>query len=312
VYGSGSASECTLTPRAFIALRRLFARERLDLLHIHAPCDIGLCSWALAAFYGPIVGTIHSYFTHSPIRNVFAPWYRYVMRRMTRVIAVSVAARDTIARYADFDCTIIGNGVDCDVFQSGRPIGRFADGMTNILSVARFEPRNGIDIVIGGFAQLAKRRGDLRLILAGDGPACLRYQAQVSRLPKAIRNRVVFLGAVWEERPDLFASAHCFALGARKTSFSVLMLEALAAGLPVAAIPGEGTREAGEHWHLATIAASDTPAAYAEALEQALTHSSPADVDRRRAMARRHDWSQVVPRIRRVYDQALASYASGT
>ena len=36
---------------------------------------------------------------------------------MTRVIAVSESARDTMARYAHFDCTIIGNGVDCDAFQ---------------------------------------------------------------------------------------------------------------------------------------------------------------------------------------------------
>ena len=74
------------------------------------------------------------------------------MRRMTRVIAVSESARDAMARYARFDSTIIGNGVDCDAFQSGRPIPRFADGMTNILSVARLEHRNGIDLVIDAFA----------------------------------------------------------------------------------------------------------------------------------------------------------------
>src|SRR6266498_3314430 len=55
VYGYGSASECTITPRAFFALRRLFARERFDLLHMHAPCDIGLCNWALWTYRGPIV-----------------------------------------------------------------------------------------------------------------------------------------------------------------------------------------------------------------------------------------------------------------
>src|SRR6185503_3985597 len=102
-----------------------------------APCDLGLPSWALCAFRGPIVCTIHSYFTHTPARRLLAPWYRYVMGRMTRVIAVSEAARDTIARYADFDCTIIANGVDCETFAFGRPMRRFTDGMTNILSVAR-------------------------------------------------------------------------------------------------------------------------------------------------------------------------------
>jgi len=153
----GQRPRRTLTPSAYGALRRLFARERFDLLHIHAPVDIGLSAWALGTFDGPIVGTIHSYFTHTWKRTLIAPWYRYVMGRMTRVIAVSEAARDAMARYARFDSTIIGNGVDCDAFQAGRPLPRFADGMTNILSVARLEHRNGIDVVIDAFARLGAR-----------------------------------------------------------------------------------------------------------------------------------------------------------
>jgi len=309
IHGEGSASQITITPSAYGALKEIFARERFDLLHIHAPVDVGLPTWALWTFDGPIVGTIHSYFTHTPKRNLLRPWYRYVMRRMTRVIAVSESARDTMARYARFDSTIIGNGVDCAAFQAGRPIPRFADGMTNILSVARLEHRNGIDVMIDAFARLAGERPEIRLLLAGEGPGRQEYEAQCRRLPASIAARVVFLGAVWQERADLYASAHCYALGARKASFSILMLEALAAGLRVAALPGEGTGRAGDHWSLSEMASSETPDAYADALRRALAPSTPDAVARAREMAHRHDWSVVVPRIRRVYDEALAAKA---
>ena len=305
IHGLGSASEATLTPAAFFALRRLFARERFDLLHIHAPCDIGLPIWALWAYDGPIVGTIHSYFTHSPIRTVAAPVYRYVMRRLTRVIAVSEAARDTVARYADFDSVIIGNGVDSEIFRSGRRMQRLADGLVNILSVGRLERRNGIDVVIDGFAIIARDRPDVRLVLAGDGPLRSQYEAQVERLPAAIASRVVFLGAVWRERADLYASADCFALGARKTSFSILLLEALAAGLRVAALPGEGTAHAGGHWALTEMARSESPSDYADALRRALVPVTPDYAAKAHEMARAYDWSRIVPRIRQVYDEAL-------
>ncbi len=307
VHGLGSASEATLTLRAWPALRRVFARERFDLLHIHAPCDIGLPGWALSTFSGPIVGTIHSYFTDGPVRRIVAPWYRYVMRRMTRVIAVSDAARDTIARYADFPCTVIGNGVDCDALQSGRPVPRFDDGRTNILCVGRLEPRNGIDVVIGAFALIAREREDVRLILAGDGPLRAQYESQVAQLPASTAGRVAFLGAVWEERADLYASAHCFALAARKASFSILLLEALAAGLRVAALPGEGTERAGQHWALVEMARSDAHADYAEALRRALRPPTPESVADAQRMARSFDWSGIVPRIRRVYDEAVGA-----
>jgi phosphatidylinositol alpha-mannosyltransferase len=256
-------------------------------------------------FDGPIVGTLHSYFAHHPTRLVIAPWYRYVMRRLTRVIAVSEAARDTIARYADFDCAVIGNGVDSDAFASGKPLERFADGMTNVLMIARLEPRNGVDVVIDAFALLARHRPDLRLLLAGDGPTRPRYERQVSRLPNSIAGRVVFLGAVWKERADLYASAHCFALGARKTSFSILLLEALAAGLRVAALPAEGSSRAGPHWALTEMARSSSPADYADALERALAPMTADEVIRAREMAGAHDWTSIVTQIRLVYAQAL-------
>ena len=72
---------------------------------------------------GPIVGTLHSYFTPSALRDIVAPWYRYVMGRMTHVIAVSRGgAADAIGALRRFQCTVIGNGVDCDAFEAGRPL----------------------------------------------------------------------------------------------------------------------------------------------------------------------------------------------
>ena len=52
------------------------------------------------------------------------------------------------------------------------------------------------------------------------------------------------------------------------------------------------------------MARSETPEAYADALQRALAPSTPDSVARARAMAQRYDWSVVVPRIRRVYDEA--------
>ena len=293
VHGLGSASEATLTPRAYFALRRIFSRERFDLLHIHAPCDIGLPLWALWAFDGPIVGTLHSYFSHATIRTIAAPVYRYVMRRMTRVIAVSEAARDTIARYAHFECEIIANGIDCDAFAAGRPMPRFTDSTRNILSVARLEPRNGIDVIIEAFAMSRANARTSGCFSPATDRTAAEYEAQVARLPRCIGQRVVFLGAVWEERADLYASAHCYALAARKASFSILLLEALAAGLRIAALPAEGPASWHDNqWSLAEIARSQSPDAYADSLRRALVPSSPDDTERARAMAQALRWSR--------------------
>ncbi len=117
------------------------------------------------------------------------------MGRMTRVIAVSESARDAMARYARFDSTIIGNGVDCDAFQAGRPMPRFADGMTNILSVARLEHaqrhRRRDRRPSRGWRASSRRCG---CCWPARGPWRAEYEAQARRLPPSIGSRVVFLG----------------------------------------------------------------------------------------------------------------------
>ena len=62
------------------------------------------------------------------------------------------------------------------------------------------------------------------------------------------------------------------------------------------------------HTHAPNVGAppEETAEAYADALTRALAPSTPDDIGRARTMARRHDWRVVVPRIRRVYDEALA------
>ena len=73
----------------------------------------------------------------------------------------------------------------------------------------------------------------------------------------------------------------------------------------MAALPGGGADRAGEHWSLVEKARSEAPGDYAEALRRALVPSTPAEIERARAMARRFDWSVIVPRIRRVYERVL-------
>jgi len=119
---------------------------------------------------------------------------------------------------------------------------------------------------------------------------------------------VVFLGAVWAERADLYASAQCFALGARKASFFDPAARS-ARRRPGASprFPGEGTSRAGEHWSLAEMRGRRRPGTTPTRCSARLRRRRRDQVARAQAMARRHDWSVVVPRIRRVYDEALAA-----
>jgi glycosyltransferase involved in cell wall biosynthesis len=70
-------------------------------------------------------------------------------------------------------------------------------------------------------------------VVVGDGPALATLQMQYPD--------VVFLGVkTGEELADIYASADLFVFPSRTDTFGIVLLEALASGLPVAAYPVTG------------------------------------------------------------------------
>ena len=92
---------------------------------------------------------------------------------------------------------------------------------------------------------------------------------------------------------------------ARAVGFSIMVLEAQAAGLPIVALPALGMGAAGEHWATAVLARDETPKALAEAVLDTLSSDPTARIAEGRQIARRYDWSVIAPRVADVYRRVL-------
>src|SRR5579862_7438094 len=115
----GTVSQATIGPLIAYNFRRALRQGQFDLLNIHGPCDFGLALLALSMFRGPKVLTLHNAsFPDARWRHRVAPYYRWVFRRAAAVIAVSEATAQSMGRYADFQSTIIPNGVDFPYWRS--------------------------------------------------------------------------------------------------------------------------------------------------------------------------------------------------
>ncbi|HVV52157.1 MAG TPA: glycosyltransferase family 4 protein, partial [Polyangia bacterium] len=264
----GTFTQATLGPVSAYNFYRALKRGQFDLLNIHGPCDPGLAFLGLAMFRGPKVLTLHNAsFPDAAWRHRIAAYYRWVFRRAAAVIAVSEATSQSMRRYADFQSTIIPNGVDVGYWRAAPGAGYLRPGMRNLVYLGRLEERNGPEVAIEAFNRLGGSFPDLRLLVAGDGPMRAGLEARVA---PELRGRVEFLGAVYQQRPELLAASSVFLLPARAVGFSIMVLEAFAAGLPVVALPGLGTDRAGEHWSNVVMAADESPAAFAAAISDTL------------------------------------------
>jgi phosphatidylinositol alpha-mannosyltransferase len=252
----------------------------------------------------PVVATFHAYYEpftlHGGIYTAFSQLLRPVWSRIDHRIAVSRAAQRTMnARMRGAKSTIIPNGAMIDHFRDATPA-TLPPGR-RMLFVGRLEPRKGFQVALDAFAELAPRYDDLRLVVVGDGP----QRARVRRLSPALRARVDMIGrASHDDLPTYHAAADFFVAPATgRESFGIVLVEAMAAGLPVVASDLPGYREVVRHEREGLLVPPTDPVALADAGARLL--DDPA-LSRRlsiggRTRARAFAWPRVAARVERVY-----------
>ena len=152
----GTFTQATIGPLAAYNFYRALRKGQFDLLNIHGPCDFGLAFWGLSMFRGPKVLTLHNAcFPDAPWRHRVATYYRWVFRRAAAVIAVSEATAQTMGRYADFQATIIPNGIDVAYWRACSTPRYLQPGKRNLVYLGRLEERNGPEVAIDAFCRIA-------------------------------------------------------------------------------------------------------------------------------------------------------------
>ncbi len=123
----------------------------------------------------------------------------------------------------------VPNGVDLTRFAAAGP--RAADGVPVIGTVAALRPEKNLARLIRAFA-IARRSHPARLVIAGSGPEAASLQKQAKAL--GLADSVQFTGHL-NTPQDAYKQFDIFALSSDTEQMPLSLLEAMAAGLPVAA-----------------------------------------------------------------------------
>jgi glycosyltransferase involved in cell wall biosynthesis len=214
-----------------------------DLLHAHNALYGGYAAALIAERYGiPCVVTEHhsSFLTGGPPANRH-DLIRRAYGRVSRVITVSSALERAVTPFVSHDRrVIIPNLVDTDFFAP--PEQEPAAEPFTILTLARLVSEKQIGLLIRAFAVFHARTAGIRLVIGGDGPCRGELEETCRRLE--IRNRVTFTGALSREGVrDLLRSAHLFVLPSSVETFGVVLIEALATGVPIIAARSGGPED---------------------------------------------------------------------
>ena len=300
---NGSVARLIFGPLSAVRARKWLREGEFDVLHLHSPEALSLSLLTLMSAGGPIVATFHSANPRSRVLAAFSPALAPQLEKIQGRIAVSPAARRTIVEHLGGDAVVIPNGVDVAAFAAAQPLPGWpgSDGAVGFLGRLD-EPRKGLDVLLDAFTGLARRRPGLRLLVAGPGNV-----AAVRRsLPAGLRSRVVLLGQVSEQdKARFFASIDVYVVpNTGGESFGIVLLEAMAAGTPVAASDLDAFRAVLDGGRSGELFPVGDAGALAATLERLLT--DPARRERLaglgRERVRAYDWSAVARSVVGVYE----------
>ena len=237
-------------PRVIAALIRRF---HPDLIHYATEFGIGRIGQVAArAANLPMVSSYHTDFAKyadaygtSWLRGPVTSYLSRFHRRSRRVFTPSTVSREDLLRLSVRDVEVWGRGVDGELFHPGRRSQemRAALGMGSrftFLYVGRMAPEKRAGQIMDAFRLASERlpRGVIHLIMAGTGPVEAELRA-------AAPHGVTFLGYL-ERRsrlPDLYANCDAFVFASVTETLGLVVLEAMASGLPVIAAPAGGVRD---------------------------------------------------------------------
>jgi glycosyltransferase involved in cell wall biosynthesis len=297
--------------------------NKCDLVHAHGhpyPSTWLACKVA-KQFKKPFIVTQHNTFIDYDswlnLAESLNDWTigTTVLRNADRVIAVSKKTREYVLKLGaeKAKTAVIYNGVDADFFRAMdkekcRIRLSLPKNRTIILSIRRLFYKNGLNTLIEVASHLTREYHDLLFIIVGTGPDRGFIENRIRELD--LSNNVKLAGFVPDEQlPLYYNAADCFVIPSSSgEGLPMVLLEAMACGLPVVSTVTGGTAEIikeGKNGFLAPPRDSKTLAnAVAKTLSQK-TESLAMGRENRKTIEKDFTWDKNVKQLHAIYKELL-------
>lgn len=269
-------------PRVLEQLRKLVQREGPDIIQTHNVKSHFLVWWSGLWRKYPWIAFHHGYTTTDLKMCVYNQLDRWSLPTADRVVTVSYSSARELARIGvrASRLRVVHNAtnpdpVECDpaaAFALRRSLG-ISHEHCLVLAAGRLSREKGHSDLVTAFRYLAQQQPatPICLVLAGDGPERHRIEAMTKSLGG--NHRVLFPGHVSDLRA-YYAMADLMVLPSHSEGSPNVLLEAMAAGLPIVATSVGGVPEIVCHGQSAILVEPRKPRALAQGISLLLSDRS--------------------------------------
>lgn len=247
--------------RPFASINRRFQKGEFDVIHSHHPFSCGLLAERLSKKHGvPLVYTFHTLLTNQaahipgPAKLAEMGMMQVIKRHCEHAHCVT-ASTEVMKRWLeekgiDSPVKIVRPTAPTMIPSPGsreRLRAQWNVSASTVLGfcATRLSPEKDVDLLLQAVALVPKTL-DFRLVIAGSGPDMDELIALSKGLD--VEDRVKFIGEVpHEEIADYYAAADVFTFPSRNDTLGMVVLEAMASGLPVICSDVNGPAEVVRH-----------------------------------------------------------------
>lgn len=297
----------------FWRLRRLFATERPDLVHLHSRRGADL--WGALGARSLGIPVVLSRRVDNPEPRA---WVALKYRLYDHVVTISQGIREVLLREGvpAAKVTCVPSAVDTELYRPGGDRGwlnaefGLPAGAPVAAMAAQFIPRKGHDTLLAALPTVFESHPRLQVLLFGRGPLCNRVAAEVARREWGDRVR---LPGFRDDLARILPAVDLLVHPARLEGLGVVLLQAAACGVPLVAARAGGIPEICIDGETGWLVEPDDPQGLAAALNEAL--ANPLDA-RQRGLAGRQlvEWAFSIPAMvggnRGVYVSVICGSAS--
>jgi glycosyltransferase involved in cell wall biosynthesis len=267
----------------------------------------------------PLVISAHGMLESWALRNkIWKKWIysllveRPNLQRCTLLRALTLAEASDYRRFGLTNpIAIIPNGVDPVVGSNPQMCLSCWPELRDrrvVLYLSRIHYKKGVDLLVKAWAKVSAQFADAHLVIAGPDSEGTRSKIEQLVKDRDLSSRITFTGGVFGDlKASLMSAASLFILPSHSEGFSVAVLEALAAGLPVIITKGCNFPEVsvnGAGWIISPNE-YEIHDAMREALESSTSDLKDRGTRGQQLVQSRYSWPHIGQQMADAYDWSL-------
>ena len=312
-----------------LEIKRVLSEFQPDIIHNQTPGPVALAILRYARRHKvALVSTDHAYpdnltqqvklpeLAKKPINAIMNAYFVSFLKRSDyATVPTEQVLTDCIPKSKLFfrvPIEALSNGIDLSRFAKGRVNHEIYERYDinpqkpTILYIGRVDPEKSLDVLMNAFIKVQEKVENAQLVVVGDGT--MRPKLEKMAEKAGISDKVVFTGRViGKDLPQLYRTGDVFAITSKTETQSIVLLEAMATGLPAVAVKAGAIPELVHNGENGYLCEADDVDAVVKSLICILQDKNLREAmsEKSLELIKKHDISYTVTRIEEIYHRVL-------